>query len=245
MFLAIAIAFTVFLCIKFRDCNDKTFRIIVFIGWLIITLFEIYKQIIFTLRKGTFEVKYDWGVFPFQLCSTPLYVLPVVAFMKDCKLRDFFTSYVSTFSLVGGLVVMIYPFSVFNDDRLGIHIQTMIHHGIQIALGIWFWVYNRKKADFRYFLKSIPLFLIVCAIAVLLNETLGVYLISVGVKKFNLFYISSHESFVLPILGDVHSLAPWSVILLVYVLSVITIAFILFEIMRGIYLTACKIQEKK
>ena len=245
MFFAITIAFTVFLCVKFRDCSDKTFKIITLIGWITILLLEIYKQIIYTVRAETYEINYDWKVFPYQLCSTPLYVLPIVAFMKDNKIRDIFTSYISTFSLVGGLIVMIYPHSVFVDDRLGIHIQTMVHHGLQVAFGVWFMVYNRKKADWKYFLKSVPLFLVLFAIAVLLNETLGAYLLSIGEEKFNMFFVSSRLPTNLPVLGSVNAIAPWGVVLVCYVLGLCVLSFVVFELMLGIILCAKHIKTKK
>ncbi len=42
MFIAIVILSTVFLCVKFRNCNDKVFRQIALIGWILIVSLEVY-----------------------------------------------------------------------------------------------------------------------------------------------------------------------------------------------------------
>ncbi len=234
IWVAIMIIATVFMCIKLKDCSDKTFRIITFAGWLLIALFETYKQIIFTFYNDspTLTADYQWYAFPFQLCSSPLYVLPFIAFLKDGRLRNMLIAYMSTFSLFGGLVVFIYPNDVF-IELIGINIQTMVHHGLQIVFGIWFMVYNRKKANFKYLLGAIPVFVVFSAIAILLNETLGAYIVSTG-EDFSMFYISSHVENHLPILSDVYKAVPWGVFLIAYLVGFCLVSALIFYIMVGI-----------
>ncbi|MBR2024679.1 MAG: YwaF family protein, partial [Clostridia bacterium] len=146
MFVVIVILTTIFLCVKFRDCDDKIFRRIALISWIVIVALEIYKQIIFSYNydNGVVTWDYQWYAFPYQFCSTPLFTLPFVIFLKDGKIRDAFILYMSTFSLFAGLAVFAYPNDVF-IDTIGINIQTMVHHGLQIVFGIYFAVYSRKK----------------------------------------------------------------------------------------------------
>ena len=68
MFIAIAILITVLLCIKFKNCDDKIFRRIVFIAWLLLVGLEVYKQIVFTFDYDgtTITGDYQWYAFPFQ-----------------------------------------------------------------------------------------------------------------------------------------------------------------------------------
>ena len=37
------------------------------------------------LDNNTLIKDYTWSSFPFQLCSTPLYILPLIIFLKDNK----------------------------------------------------------------------------------------------------------------------------------------------------------------
>jgi len=244
MCLGIVIAITVLFCIKLRDCSDKTFRFITLIGWIIIVLLEIMKQFIFTysVENNKIVADFQWYAFPYQLCSSPLYILPFVAFMKDCKLREFFTSFISTFSLFGGLVVLIYPNDVFIETT-AINIQTMIHHGLQVVFGIWYAVHFRARGGIKYFLKSIPVFIVMLAIAVLLNETLGAHIVSTG-ENFSMFYVSSHVENHLPILSMVYTAVPWFVFLLIYIIGFCIASCAVYFIMYGIWKLVLLIRRK-
>ncbi len=235
MWLGIIVIITVFFCIKLRNCSDKTFRLITLIGWITIVLLETMKQFIYTysIENNEFVANYQWYAFPFQLCSSPLYVLPVIAFMKDCKLREYFTSFISTFSLFGGLVVLIYPNDVFIEE-IAINIQTMIHHGLQVVFGIWYAVRFRERGGIKYFLKSIPVFIALLAIAIILNETAGAHIVSTG-EDFSMFYISSHVENHLPILSMVYTSVPWFVFLLIYTIGFCLISCAIYFIIWGIW----------
>ena len=246
LFMAIIIAVTVFICLKFKDCDQKTFKKITFFCWLIMFVFEIYKQFVFTFdyTDGKIVSDYSWYSFPFQLCSTPLYVLPFIAFMKESKIRDALCSYISTFALFGGLVVFFYPNDVF-IDILGIDIQTMIHHGLQIVTGIFFAVYNRKKLTIKYFLSSVPVFIFLLLIAVLLNEVVHGALISAGkTDDFSMFYISPYVPNHLPLLSLVYSAVDWIIFVLAYVLGFTLASLIVFYAIVGGVKLFTKISNK-
>lgn len=238
MFVGIVIISTVFLCLKFKDCNDKTFKRIALICWLVMVVLEIYKQIIFTFEyDGVSTVTWDyaWYAFPYQLCSTPLYVLPFIAFLNDGKIRDAFVSYMAFFSLFGGIAVFFYPNDVF-VETIGINIQTMIHHGLQIVLGIYFIVHERRKFGIKLYLKSIPVFASLVAIAVILNEAMFKYLTVNGMDDtFNMFYISRHFDCSLPILADVYKAVPYIVFSLIYILGFVLVSLIIYLVEKLIF----------
>ncbi len=236
----LCVIITTLIIILFKDCKDKTFRRIALICWLIMLCFEIYKQITLGSSYDDNGVYFSlaWYIFPFQLCSTPLYILPFVAFMKDGKVRDYFISFISTFALFGGLVVFIYPNDVFCEFT-GINVQTMVHHGLQLVTGIFFAVYQRKKLNFKYFLKSIPVFIVLVIIALILNETIYTCLVnngidmSLGANVFNMFYISSHFPNHLPILSTIYASLPYLVFLLIYVFGFCLASIIVFYAIVG------------
>lgn len=243
MWTVIMIGITILLCIRFKDCSNKTFRIITLVCWIIIVALEIYKQLVFTFDNDSHIADYKWYAFPYQLCSTPLYVLPFIIFMKEGKIRDAFMSFMSTFSLFGGLVVFIYPNDVF-IEIIGINIQTMVHHGLQIVLGVWFMVYNRNKLSHKYLLGAIPVFIILSGIAILLNETLGAHIVSNG-EDFSMFYISSHVENHLPILSDVYKAVPWGVFLIAYLFGFCFVSAIIYYITYGIITCVKRFTNKK
>ena len=154
--LALAIALTAFMIWKFKDCSDKTLRRILFAFWIVIVILEVYKQIVFSMHSDgvTAEWSYRWYAFPFQFCSTPIYLLPILVFAKDCKFRNAVMAYIVTFSLFAGLVVMIYPGDVF-IEIIGINIQTMVHHGLQLVIGVFLAAHNRHHLNKRFRLGNV------------------------------------------------------------------------------------------
>lgn len=239
MFFGIMVLSTILLCVFFKNCQDKTFRRIMLIGWVIMLTLEIYKQVIFSFDlsdAGTVTWEYQWYAFPYQLCSTPLYVLPFIAFMKDCKVRDAFAAYMSLFSIFGGLAVYFYPNDVF-VQTIGINIQTMVHHGLQIVLGVFCTVYYRKRFNIKYLLKSVAVFAGAVALAILLNEAVYSAFIANGIDDtFNMFYISRHFECTLPILSAIYPKVPYIVFGLIYILGFAVISVILYFIQKGIIL---------
>ncbi len=237
MFIGIVIVATVLICVGFKNSSDKTFRRIMLICWLVMVTLEAYKQVVFTFEcddLGVATWDYQWYAFPYQLCSTPLYVLPFIAFLKDNKIREALASYMSFFSLFGGLAVFFYPHDVF-VQTIGINIQTMVHHGLQIVLGIFCTVYYRKRCSIKHYLRSVPVFALMTAIAILLNEAVYAVFAENGIDEtFNMFYISRHFDCTLPVLSGIYEKVPYIGFTLIYVLGFAVISFILYLIQRGI-----------
>ena len=78
---------------------------------------------------------YQWYAFPFQFCSTPMYIGLLAAVVKRKSLHIRLCSYLATYALFAGICVMAYPVTVF-IDTVGINIQTMVCHGSMITTGI-------------------------------------------------------------------------------------------------------------
>lgn len=242
MFIGIAILLTVLLCIKFKDCDDKTFRRIALIGWILILILEIYKQLSFSFSvDGSYGAwDYQWYAFPFQFCSSPLYVLPFIIFTNEGKVRDAFISYMSTFSLFAGLAVFVYPNDVF-ISTIGINIQTMIHHGLQIVFGIYFAVYARRKLSIRNYAKSIPVFMGFSLIAILLDVIVyKVFVLKEITETFNMFFISPYFPCTLPILSVIYEKVHYSVFLCMYLIGFTLVSALVYFIEKAIFIAFSK-----
>lgn len=194
-------------CVRLKNCGDKVFRRCVFVMWLSIFLFEIYKQVIFNIHdiSGGYVFRYNWADLPFQLCSTPLYVLPFLAFLSDRPIRDFAASYTMTFTLIAGVAVYLIPSTVFSSNVI-LNIHTMLHHGMQIVSGVFVAIWYRKRICFEFYLKGVSVFVIMLAIAVFLNTAFYEYLIETKIisasEEFNMFYISPYQEHVMPVFRD-------------------------------------------
>lgn len=230
------ILITVFISGKFKDCSDKTYRRIVGCVWGIIVALEIYKQIFYGLylEEGKFMWDYAWYAFPFQFCSSPLYILPFIAFSRNEKLRDACAAYMITFSLFAGVAVFCYPNDVFTE-MIGINLQTMVHHGSQILIGAFLALRYRDRLNARFFAGGVSVFVIMAFTAMALN--IGVYHIfmEVGIDEtFNMFFISPYFDCTLPVLSTIHSRVPYAVFICVYFFGFIFCASLVYGAIIGI-----------
>ena len=235
MFALLTIACSAFLIWKFHDADEKTTRRILLGTWIAIAVLEIYKQIVFSMdvSDGVATWSYTWYAFPFQFCSSPLYVLPFAALLKEGRAKDATMSFLSTFALFGGLVVMIYPGDVF-IGMIGINIQTMVHHGSQVVIGLFLAARNRHRFSFKFFLMGIIPFAILSAIAMGLNEVVHVFLTNKGLTDtFNMFFISRHHDCTLPVLSSIAPKLPYPAFLMVYLLGFVLAAGAIFGLEAG------------
>lgn len=245
LFVALTIIAAVLLCVFCRDASDKIFRRILLIFWITVLVLEIYKQIVFSYSYNEEHDlgwwKYPWYAFPFQLCSSAIYLLPFAVFLKDGKVRDGVLSFLALFSFFGGLCVCVFPNDVFATDILGVQIQTMVHHGAQVALAIYIVAHERNKFDIRFFLKSIPVFVVMLVAAMLLNVVVHAFI----EDTFNMFYISPYYACTLPLLSTVYEKVPYFLFLIIYVFGFALCAFIMFAIQFGVMKLCRKIYAEK
>lgn len=241
-FVGVAAALTVLLCVFFRKAKEKTVKIILLTGWGIIVLLEIYKQLIFSIGFDPVKWDYQWYAFPFQLCSSPLYLLPAAALIKNVKLRDAVRMFLATFSLFGGLAVFVYPNDVF-ISLIGINIQTMVHHGSQVVLGIYLGVILLRdgKMTLRTLAGACAVFTAMVATALSLNLIAPLF----TNETFNMYYIGPRFPCSLVILSDIYPKIPYPLFLLLYIFGFALLAALLFGIFRLAALVSALLRKKR
>lgn len=226
---ALVITAVILLWRFFGNCSDKVFRRIILISWAAMVCTEIMKQLVFSFEFDGVTASWDfpWYSFPFQLCSTPMYVLPFVAFLKDSPLRDGILIYMATFSFFGGLAVYAYPEQVF-VETLFINFQTMLHHGIQLVIGAFIVIRYKEKFTKKCLLYSCGVFLTLCATALFLDILFYNTFIRAIDETFNMFYFSPYFDCTLPVLSLFSEKIPYIVFLLIYILGFSFISLVIF-----------------
>ncbi len=235
MWVGIIVLATTLLCLRFRNADDRTFRRIVLILWVAMVLFETHKQLMYTfsVSDGIIVGDYQWYAFPYQLCGTPLFVLPVVIWGKDGHLRDAVMAFICFFSFFGGLVTYVYPEDVFISE-IGINVQSMFHHGMQIVLGIFTAVHLRHRFNRSLYYKGAVAFVALCASALVMDVSMYHILKGCGIDEtFNMFYISPYYECSLPLLNMIDQVLPYVPFLALYVLGFLLIGFIMYSIQYG------------
>ena len=230
-------AFTVFLCLRYRDSDEKTVRRILLFAWIAMLIVESYKQLVFSMdvEDGAAVWGYTWYAFPYQFCSTPIYVLPFAIFCKEGRVRTAALSFMMSFAFFGGLAVMVYPGDVYMA-MIGINVQTMVHHGLQVVLGSYLLVRYRHRLGLRHFLSGACTFAVTVAVALALD--IGVYHALAArfedIPTFNMFFISPYFDCTLPILELVYRNVPYPVFLMIYLVGFCLAAALVYMAGRGI-----------
>ena len=239
LFLVLTVVATVVLCLLYKKGVIKNVRRVVLVTSLIVIALEIYKLLMFGISYEN-ELKYEfvWRVFPWQFCSTPMFI-GLIAGLTKGKFHNWMCSFLATYAIFAGTVVMLYPSTVF-EGTIGINIQTMICHGSMITLGVFLYYTDHVEAKPMTFVKALPTFATCLTIAVVLNEVFH----KMG-KDANLFYISRHLPGDLPIFKDIQAKVPFAVSLVLYLVVFSLVAFLILLIAMGIKAISRAIKNAK
>lgn len=225
LFCALVVAFLgALLALRYKDSGDRTFRQVIGAMFFVMFAFELMKQTLFcmSVEEGRVVYEYNWTDFPFQLCSTPLYVLPLLAFAPDGWLRDMAAAYTMTFAFIGGLATYIVPGTIFTTSVFR-NIQTVIHHGVQIVSGVYTASHCRRRVSRRLYLLGVGLFSALYLVANLLNTVGYKLLVSLGAFEegysFNMFYVSPRADQSTPMLNDFFDLVSPIAFIVVYFIA--------------------------
>ena len=240
LWLFITAAVTFLFC---RFGKGKERQVILVTTFVVIAL-EIYKQINYTFSyEGAITFDYQWYAFPWQFCSTPLYIGLLAGIIRKGRVHNALCAYLATYSVFAGLAVMIYPGDVF-IETVGINIQTIICHGSMVVIGGYLLGSGHVKLEMKTVLKAMPVFAICVALAAVMNEMAH----AAGLLEnhnFNMFYISPYLECTLPVYSLVHNAVPFPVNLIIYVLGFTAAACVILLLAKGIAALASKVKVGK
>lgn len=180
---------------------------------LIMIVLEIYKQLSFSYSGG--EWSYQWYAFPFQFCSVPMYVALIAGLTKHPRVEQYICCFLATYGLVAGLAVMAYPVTVFIPEVL-ISVQTMVHHGFMVVMGVCLLVRRAVAFTLRTLLRGLAVFASLVAIALAANVVTYHADVDDGLE---LFYISPYHTSELPVFDQIYEAAPYPIFLLCYLFA--------------------------
>ena len=231
MFFALAIIAGIVLVKKVKK-DEKEVRKMLFITSIACIMLEIYKQLNYTFEFDGVKITadYQWYAFPFQFCSTPMYIGLLAGISKKEKIHNALCAYLATFALFAGLCVMFYPGDVF-VKTIGINIQTMICHGSMVTVGIFLLGSGYVKSENKTVLKAASVFAICIALAMIMNEV--AYLSGLE-ETFNMFFISPHEDPSLPVYSIVQQYVPFPLCTVIYIGAFTLASYIILLITMGI-----------
>ena len=229
-----------------KHCQNKGeayIRRFLLIGSLTVIVLEIYKQINFSFGYdgGVVTFDYQWYAFPFQFCSTPMYISLLAAIVKNDSIHKRLCAYLASYSLFAGIGVMAYPSTVF-IGTIGINIQTMICHGLMVTTGMVLVGTGYVKAEMKTIAKACSVFIVLVLSAMAMNE-LAYRTGLLETETFNMFFISPYCDPELPVYSLVQEVVPYPANVLIYIAGFTVAAGLVLYIMKGLMHLALKKKE--
>lgn len=215
LFLVLTLAALLLIAFRYRNLNDQKIKKALLIYAIITLSFEAYKQINFSFNYDATSSwwVYQWYAFPFQFCSTPMYVALIGALTKNKNIEKACFAFLGTFGLTAGLAVMLYPVTVF-VDTIGINIQTMVHHSSMILVGFLLIANRMVKNDRKTMISALSVFLILVVIAIAID--VSTYYIGIN-NGLEMFFISPFHDSSLPVFNIIYQHVPYLIFLLIYI----------------------------
>jgi hypothetical protein len=211
---------------RLRNASDQKIRKFLLIFAAILLMFELYKQLIFSYQASW---DYQWYAFPFQFCSTPMYVALFAGLTKNKKIQDALINFLGTYGLFAGLAVMLYPNDVF-IETIGINIQTMVHHGAMAVVGVAM-LSNRVNLKAKSIVSAALVFTVLVAMAIGMNFIHNTWIQD---GTFNMFFINPLYNNHIPVLTLIEPLVPHFLFVIIYIVGFALVAFIMLLIGMGI-----------
>ena len=235
------IAGAILIPLFFRNSEEKIYKKILFIFWVVLMILEIFKQLVKSFHYGDPSYwEYSIRDFPFSICSMVYYFIPIILFVnkeKHPKIVDAAIGYMCLISLAMGIVVCIYT-KMVTSELIFINIQTLIHHGSQVVLGVFIYVWNRKNITIKTFYRCLIAFAITAVIAIIINVAFYPHFI-------NMFFINPTRITNLPIGNVVQEKAGYPVYLIGFLSLIASITFLTYFVETSIYKAVIKIVSKK
>lgn len=231
--LAVILVLSVYLGVFRKGDSPARIRSTVLLTAVIVTVLEVYKQINYSFSYiDGIAYDYQWYAFPFQFCSTPMYIGLLAGLTKKGKLHEAACAYLATYAVFAGACVMLYPSTVF-VGTIGINIQTVVCHGSMIYIGVYLLATGYVKVQHKTILKAIPVFAVCVAVAAIGNEI--AYRVGLlETETFNMFFVSPYCEPHLPVYSMVQGVVPFPGCLVIYIIGFSVAAYLMLLAAVGI-----------
>ena len=192
-------------------------RMFLIIG-LCLIVSEVYKQLFWYYAIG--YDTYPWIRLPFHLCSIPMYLLPVLPFIKSGKFKTALYDFLGTYCFAGGL------FSVVADGGLlreywAMTIHCLTWHLILVFIGLYLSLRGKISRKFMGVVGATIVYYAFAAMAFCLNCALW----NVSNGTCDMFFVGPAPMEVV-VYRDIAKLTGRPVVTLIYLLTLTLVALV-------------------
>lgn len=210
--------------------SEKSLKAVLGTYGIIALILEVLKNISWSanLDSGIITWDYQWYIFPFQLCSLPIYISLICFFTNNKKVHNYLLPFLAYVTILGGIATILLPDSCFTNEIL-ININTMWIHCASLVLSFYLMLSGHVKPNLTSIKNAISVFIWCILIASLLNYFVYKSNILNG-ETFNMFFISPYFNSTLPLFSDIQPKLPYMIFLLIYFLIVTLGSLIIYGI---------------
>ncbi len=222
MFIGIALCFLI--AYKLRGISERGNKAVLFSVGMFLIITEIYKQLFYYFYMSNPEGvnQYDWWIFPFQLCSVPMYLCIIAVFLKPGPIQNGIYGFMTTYNLLGGFMAFIEP-SGITHSYWTLTLHAYLWHMMLIFMGIYLVFSGRCAKTKKDFLYAAVTFVVLAAVAFCVNL---IFWDAAG-GDINMFFVGPRNS-PLVIFEDIAKNFGWYVSTALYIPAVTLGAFIFF-----------------
>ena len=215
--------------IKIKKLDMKKMDKVMFGCGLFLLVTEIYKQLLCSLV--VYPDGYPWHLFPFQLCSVPMYLFLMVPFIKKEKIKKAIYSFLGYFMTMSGVMFYLIPSL---SHVLSICIHSMLWHMILIVIGILLITKRDYGKTYKEIIPGFIVFLILVGIATIMNVVFYHTIVKYTSKTFSMFYISPYFTSSLAVFSDIHKALGWIPLMISYVAACFLAVSLIYVVIKYI-----------
>lgn len=215
--------------IKIKKIDMKKMDKVMFGCGLFLLVTEIYKQLLCSLV--VYPDGYPWHLFPFQLCSVPMYLFLMVPFIKKEKIKKAIYSFLGYFMTMSGVMFYLIPSL---SHVLSICIHSMLWHMILIVIGILLIIKGDYGKTYNEIIPGFIVFLILVGIATIMNVVFYHTIVKHTSKTFSMFYISPYFTSSLAVFSDIHKALGWIPLMISYVAACFLAVSLIYVVIKYI-----------
>ncbi|MBQ8173855.1 MAG: YwaF family protein [Clostridia bacterium] len=224
-FMVIGFTLAFFLAWRLRNVGERGNRAIMLTIGIFLLVSEVYKQLMYELVVEP-EPGYRWGIFPFQLCSIPMYFCLIVPFLKPGRVRQCMYDFMMTYNLLGGFLAFFEPSGLLHGHwTLTLH--ALVWHMMLVFVGVYIGLSGRGGIEKENYIGATVTFLILCVIAFAINCAFW----EISERQINMFFVGPANNTVI-VYSSIAEYCGWYVATAVYIPTVAIAALIFFFAFR-------------
>lgn len=180
--LFIGITLSLFASYRLRHVKTSMYYWILGGTCLVLLILEAYKQLFHFYLLD--QQQYDWWIFPFQLCSLPMYIGLLIPFFNE-QHRIPLETFLMDFSLLGAIAALLFPYDLMHTYVM-LTIHAFLWHFLLLFISFFIGFHKQGATSTKGYFQTLPLLFIFIAIATFLNITFHTK------GEINMFYISPY-----------------------------------------------------